>query len=144
MVMERTGGPGSGGEYVEPGPLSGDAEIGDPFWVRRLTGDGDDAAGYGEEEGDLRIIRLWGDSMEPQVRAGDRVVVDLACRQPAAGDTFLFREGGELVVRRVEALEGDDTPRLRLIPANPDYPHRECLARDARIIGKVAWVVQRV
>ena len=96
-----------------------DAGIGDPFSVTYHDACGEDAA-------DLRILKVGDDSMEPEIREGDRVVVDLSHRLPAAGGTFVLRVGDELVVRRVEAADGDGAdgdgrPRLRLISTNPDY-----------------------
>ncbi len=57
----------------------------------------------------------------------------------------MFGDGEGFAVRRVETVEEDEPDaRLRLIPANPDYAHSTCLARDVRVIGKVVWVVRRV
>ena len=61
--------------------------------------------------------------MEPQIREGDRLLVDIARRQPATGKLYVFWDGNGLVVKRVEMPQGDavadDSPRLRLISANP-------------------------
>ena len=65
-------------------------------------------------------------------------------KTPASGGTFLLRLGDELVVRQVEAVDENERPRLRLIPASTGYAPRACLARDVRILGKVVWVVRRV
>ena len=103
----------------------------------------------GAEPGNLRILRVRGNSMEPELRDGDRIVVDVSRRLPATGETFVLWDGIGLVVKRVEVVRGDavddgDPPRLRLISANPDYAPYSCLAQDAHILGKVAWVVRRV
>ena len=127
----------TGGEGADA--LDAYFDIGDPFSVTYHD--------TVEEPANLRIIRVYDDSMEPDIREGDRVVVDLSHQQPAAGGTFLLRLGDELVVRQVEAADGDgedEPPRLRLIPANPGYAPSTCLARDVRGIGKVVWVVRRV
>ncbi len=52
--------------------------IGEPFGITRH----DDACG---EDADLRIIKVDGDPEAPGIRAGDRVVVDISHRLPAAG-----------------------------------------------------------
>ncbi len=72
--------------------------------------------------------------MEPQLREGDRLLVDLARRTPATG----------LVVKRVEIVPDEDPPRLRLLSANPDYPAYTCLAEEAHVVGKVLWTVRKV
>ncbi len=102
----------------------------------------------GAEPGNLRILRVRGNSMEPELRDGDRIVVDVSRRLPATGQTFVLWDGIGLVVKHVEVVRGDaaddgEPPRLRLISANPDYAPYSCLARDAHILGKVVWVVRR-
>ena len=96
----------------------------------------------------LRILRVKGNSMEPEMREGDRVVVDVSRRLPATGETFVLWDGNGLVVKHVEAVHGDvlnedEPPRLRLISANPDYAPYACLAQDVHILGTVLWVVRR-
>ncbi len=103
----------------------------------------------GAEPGNLRILRVRGNSMEPELRDGDRIVVDVSRRLPATGETFVLWDGIGLVVKHVEVVRGDavdddEPPRLRLISANPDYAPYSCLAQDAHILGKVVWVVRRV
>ena len=111
-------------EPVELIPDTGDDdnEIGEPFWVK-----------YRTEEGlkthHMRMVRVDDDSMEPELREGEWVVVDLASRRPEAGGKFLIRLGESLVARWAEAMPGDaeEEQRLRLIPANPAYA--PCFAR---------------
>ena len=102
----------------------------------------------GAEPENLRILRVRGNSMEPELRDGDRIVVDVSRRLPATGETFVLWDGIGLVVKHVEVVRGDaaddDEPaRLRLISANPDYAPYSCLAQDAHILGKVLWAVRR-
>ena len=66
----------------------------------------------------LRILRVRGNSMEPEMREGDRLVVDVSRRVPATGEMFVLWDGNGLVVKRIEAVRGEP-PRLRLISANP-------------------------
>ena len=124
------------GDLLEPGPATVDEEPGEPFLVTYCTD-------KGEETTHLRILDVEDDSMEPEIREGDWVVVDLASRLPEAGGTFLLRLGERLVARQVEAVHGDgaqedERPRLRLIP------HAPCRAEDVHIRNKVLWVVRRV
>ncbi len=114
-----------------------EAPAGEPFRVTYCTDEG-------EETTHLRILDVEDDSMEPEIREGDWVVVDLASRLPEAGGAFLLRLGERLVARRVEAAHGDgaeeERPRLRLIPAD----HSPCRAEDVHVRDKVLWVVRRV
>ena len=92
----------------------------------------------------LRILRVRGNSMEPEMREGDRLVVDSARRVPATGEMFVLWDGNGLVVKRIETVREPGPPRLRLISANPDYASYTCLAQDAHIVGKVLWTLRRM
>jgi len=89
----------------------------------------------------LRILRVRGNSMEPELREGDRIVVDTARTVPAAGELFVLWDGTGLVVKRVEALTAKGT--LRLASAHPDYPAYERPAHEVHVVGKVLWKVTR-
>ncbi len=97
------------------------------------------------EPGALRIIKVRGISMEPELREGDRLVVDTGRRMPGAGELFVLWDGDGLVVKRVEPVHEPDrgAPKLRLLSANPDYPAYTCRADDLHIVGKVLWKVTR-
>ena len=100
------------------------------------------------EPASLRILRVRGASMEPELREGDRLVVDTARRVPAPGELFVLWDGDGLVVKRVEPVREPPhkakTPMLCLLSANPDYPPYTRLACDIHIGGKILWVVRRV
>ena len=121
---------------IEPVELSPDTGDGEPFWVE-----------YRTEEGlkthHMRMVRVEDDSMEPGLREGDRVVVDLESRRPEAGRKFLIRLGESLVARQAEAMPGDaeEDERLKLVPANPAYA--PCFPEDVEVLGKVEWEVRR-
>ena len=89
----------------------------------------------------LRILKVRGNSMEPELREGDRIVVDTARTVPAPGELFVLWDGTGLVVKRVEALTADG--RLRLASAHPDYPPYERPADEVHVVGKVLWKVTR-
>ena len=92
---------------------------------------------------DMRILMVRGDSMEPDMREGDRLLVDTARRKPATGEMFVLWDGNGLVVKRVEPDRGDGPPKLRLISANPAYEPYACLAEETHIVGKVVWTLRR-
>ena len=120
-------------------PTEGD-DIGEPFRVKYRTGEG-------VKTTRLRIVRMEDDSMAPEIREGDWVVVDLSDRLPEVGGKFLIRLGESLAARRVEAMREDGAEEherleLRLISTNPAYA--PCLAEeDVEVLGKVLWVVKR-
>ncbi len=96
--------------------------------------------------GSLRILLVKGDSMEPEMGAGDRLMVDLSKRTLVTGEMFVLWDGIGLVVKRVQPLpgNGDGPARVRLVSANPDYEPYTCLADDVHVVGKVVWVVKQV
>ena len=93
---------------------------------------------------DLRILRARGNSMEPELREGDRLMVDVARRIPATGEMFVLWDGSRLVVKRIEHVQDADPPRLRLKSTNPDYDDYTCDPEEAHVVGKVLWTVRRV
>ena len=96
------------------------------------------------EPGSLWILRARGDSMEPLVSDGDRLLVDVSRRCPGTGETAVLWDGAGLVVKRVEVLPYTEPPRLRLISCNPAYEPYTCLAQDAHVVGKVLWTLRRL
>ena len=91
----------------------------------------------------LRILRARGDSMEPLVGEGDRLIVDVSRRRPATGEMAVLWDGLGLVVKRVEAVSGSDPAELRLLSANPAYAPYEVPAQDVHMVGKVVWVLRK-
>lgn len=91
----------------------------------------------------LRILRARGDSMEPLLGEGDRLIVDISRRVPATGEMAVLWDGLGLVVKRLEAVSGSDPAELRLISANPVYEPYTVPAQDVHIVGKVIWVLRK-
>ena len=93
----------------------------------------------------LRVLRVRGESMRPELSEGDRLVVDTSRRVPATGEMIVLWDGNGLVVKRVESVNDPGAaPALRLKSANPDYADYTCLAEEAHIVGKVLWTVRKV
>lgn len=111
------------------------ARWGLPEAMIRHEGDAEPAA--------LRILRVRGNSMEPELREGDRLVVDTARRVPAAGELFVLWDGDGLVVKRVAPAREDGEPVLRLMSVNPGYASYTRRAEEIHIGGKVLWKITR-
>ena len=91
----------------------------------------------------LRILGARGDSMEPFIGEGDRIVVDISRRVPVTGEMVVLWDGGGLVVKRVEMLTHTEPPAIRLHSANPAYEPYTCLIDEAHVVGKVIWTIRR-
>ena len=91
----------------------------------------------------IRVLRVRGESMEPELSEGDRLLVDTSNRVPATGEMFVLWDGNGLVVKRVDHAAAEE-PALLLKSANPDYADYTALAGDVHVVGKVLWTVKRV
>ena len=82
----------------------------------------------------LTSVRAAGDSMEPNIRDGDLVVVDPARTDPLDGQVFAVRTDGGLVIKRLRQSRG------RWLLASDNRAHASHpVAEDDRILGQVAW-----
>ena len=148
---KRTKRPGGGGAMASVAEMEVEAAAGPGAWNEEFVMEKARwrlPEGMVRHEGDaepeaLRILRVRGNSMEPEMREGDRLVVDTARRVPAAGELFVLWDGDGLVVKRVEPAREPGAAKLRLLSANPAYPPYTCLAADVHIVGKVLWKVTR-
>jgi len=83
------------------------------------------------------VITVYGDSMEPTLAPGTRVMVDTEDRIPSPPGIFVVYDGLGLVVKRVEHRPQSSPPAVRLISDNPRYDSYECPLEEARIQGRV-------
>ncbi|MCC7273434.1 MAG: LexA family transcriptional regulator [Alphaproteobacteria bacterium] len=85
----------------------------------------------------LRIIAMHGDSMEPDLPSGTRILVDSGDRTPSPPGMFVVWDGLGLVVKRIEHLPFSDPPRVRITSDNPRYRPYEVALVEAEIRGRV-------
>ena len=93
-----------------------------------------DALASWARPGRLTCVRAAGDSMEPNIRDGDLVVVDGARTDPLDGQLFAVRTDGGVVIKRLRQNRG----RWLLASDNRAHPSQP-VAEDDRILGQVAW-----
>ncbi len=97
--------------------------------------------------GDLYLIHVVGESMEPTLAAGDIILVDH--RPGAQGVThdgiYVLRMDGGLLVKRLQRLPGH---RIKLSSDNSAYDPFELsldsAGNDLQIIGRVVWSGRRM
>ncbi|MBU0724403.1 MAG: peptidase S24 [Alphaproteobacteria bacterium] len=92
--------------------------------------------------GDLRIITIDGDSMEPLLQGGDKVLVDLSRIIPSPPGIFVLHDGMGLVAKQLERLP--NTERVSIRSANPRYSDYERAAEEITVIGRVIWFARRM
>ncbi len=91
-----------------------------------------------------RIFEVQGDSMEPTLETGDRVLVNTADRLPSPPGLFALWDGFGVVVKRIEHLLNSDPPTLSIASDNPKHRTYERTAEEVNIIGRVKWVARRL
>lgn len=92
----------------------------------------------------LAIVEVRGDSMEPTLSSGDRVLIngnDVQISQPGI---FVLFDGGGTVIKRVEHIPGSLPARLVLISDNSAHSRYEVDADAITVIGRVVWAARRL
>lgn len=117
------------GASAGPGALAADEQpVGQLRFSARWLKD------HGLEPGQLSVIAVEGDSMEPTLRDGDEILVDRTPRPLRAG-IHVIRLDDALLVKRLEPGAG----RVMVISDNPAYPRSERGAAEVEVIGRVVW-----
>ena len=94
----------------------------------------------------LACFPVEGDSMEPSVRAGDVVFINLAHRKPSPDGIYAIADSfGGVQVKRIEVASAvnDDRVRVRIISDNPRHSAYERPIDDVHIIGRVIGIFSR-
>ncbi len=100
---------------------------------------------FGSSSMKLHMIQVGGDSMEPTLKNGDIVMLDISNTNLAYGGIFVLDDGMGLVAKRLDRVMGRGTPpMIRIISDNPQYPAYERGVDEVRIIGKVVWFARRI
>jgi len=93
---------------------------------------------------DLRMITVDGDSMEPVLSSGDRILIDVSLKVPVPPGIFVIWDGMGLVAKRIEHVPHSDPPRVVLRSFNPEYDSYERLAEEIRVVGRAVWASRRL
>lgn len=87
------------------------------------------------------IVRVRGDSMEPDFRHDDELLVDVRDKSPTQPGPFALWHEDAYVVKNVErTLDG----KLRIFSTNPKYTTVEQPTEQTRIIGRPVWFGRRL
>ena len=114
---------GAGAVNLDEAPVKG------PVWFRR-----DWLDGHGIDPTRCVVISVRGESMEPTLPAGSKILVDRERTRRRAGRIFVVTTGEGLVVKRLERrgrqwFLASDHPSWQPVP----WP------REAEVIGEVRW-----
>jgi phage repressor protein C with HTH and peptisase S24 domain len=92
----------------------------------------------------LSLVEVRGDSMEPTLSSGDRVMVNMADTQISQPGIFVLWDGSGTVIKRVEYVFGSDPAKLVLISDNNQHNQYEIFATDITVVGRVIWAAKRL
>ena len=93
---------------------------------------------------DLRMITIDGDSMEPLLASGDRILIDVGRRIPVPPGIFVIWDGMGLVAKRIEHAPNSEPPKLIIKSVNPQYDTYQRDAEEVHLIGRVVWTARRL
>lgn len=93
---------------------------------------------------ELALISVKGDSMEPTLRSGDRILIDLTDRNVSQPGLFVLWDGDGRVVKRVERILASKRPTLRLKSDNPLHGEYQVPADLVNVIGRVVWAARQL
>lgn len=92
----------------------------------------------------LVLISVVGDSMEPTLRAGDLIMVDLRENRVGEDAIYILRFDGLLIAKRLQRmLDGN----IHIRSDNPAYKEQvvsKSATADIHIIGRAVWVGRRI
>lgn len=93
---------------------------------------------------ELRMITVDGDSMEPLLSSGDRILIDTSQRVPVPPGIFVIWDGMGLVAKRVEHIPNSDPPKVLIKSVNAEYQAYERIAEEVNVVGRVVWSARRL
>lgn len=95
--------------------------------------------------GDLLAIRAEGNSMEPDFKGGDLILIDRRRRTLASPGVFCLWDSDGYVIKYLSRVAGSDPPRVRVVSYRSDVvePY-ERLVEECDIQGRVVWFGRQV
>jgi hypothetical protein len=92
----------------------------------------------------LRMVSIDGDSMEPDLRSGDHLLIDTDRRAPSPPGIFVISDGVGLIARSLEFLPNSD-PAIVLIRSPGEMASNvKVPLDDIQIIGRAIWHARRL
>ena len=92
---------------------------------------------------DFLLVNVRGDSMEPDFRHGDQILVDKRDTSPAQPGPFALWDGewGEYVVKNIERTRSGE---VRVFSSNAKYTAEAAASESTKIIGRPVWFGRRL
>ncbi len=99
---------------------------------------------YGAPPDRVRIVEVIGDSMEPTLRPGQKLMLDIADRFPTPPGIFVVFDGIGMVIKRVSVVPHSDPLRVKITSDNKEYDPYERLVEEAHIQGRIIGTWRRL
>ncbi|EON15243.1 MULTISPECIES: LexA family transcriptional regulator [Pandoraea] len=93
-------------------------------------------ARHGYDPAHLATMRVEGNAMSPTFRTGDTLVVDRQVASPADGEVYVLRDGGDLLIKRLQRQLGG---MVSLTSDNARYAPIQAPLESLNIVGRVIW-----
>ena len=93
---------------------------------------------------DFLFMEVEGQSMEPILLSGDRVLIDRRKTNPTQAGLFAMYDGFGLVAKWVERVPKSEPPSLRIKSENERFSDYDVLVEEARIIGRIVWDARKL
>lgn len=96
-------------------------------------------------ESQVIILETDGDSMEPTIGSGERIIVHTGMRVPSPDGIFALRDSfGNIIAKRLQVLRKGDPPRVLVISDNKAHATEEVGLDEIHIVGRVLWGLKRL
>jgi phage repressor protein C with HTH and peptisase S24 domain len=96
-------------------------------------------------ESQVIILETDGDSMEPTIGSGERIIVHTGMRTPSPDGIFALRDTfGNIIAKRLQVLRKGDPPRILIISDNKAHATEEVGLDEITIVGRVLWGLKRL
>jgi phage repressor protein C with HTH and peptisase S24 domain len=96
-------------------------------------------------ENQVIILETDGDSMQPTIGSGERIIVHTGMRQPSPDGIFALRDTfGNIIAKRLQVLRKGDPPRVLVISDNKAHATEEVGLDEIHIVGRVLWGLRRL
>lgn len=96
-------------------------------------------------ESQVVILETDGDSMEPTIGSGERIIVHTGMRTPSPDGIFALRDRfGNIIAKRLQVLRSGDPPRVLIISDNKAHAPEEVGLDEITIVGRVLWGLKRL
>lgn len=105
------------------------------IWLVAVAGSGSDG---------IRVIEVQGNSMEPSLSPGDKVIIDQQQTIPSPPGYFALRDGIGTIIKQIEHIPNSSPSCIAIKSVNRDYGTYEVASDQISIVGRVVAAIRRM